>query len=186
MLALGVITAPVHAQSFGPAYTTPAQLQTYRASIVGLAPAASATDFFTIGGVAGHQVRVHWIKCNGISTAAATAIVQVSKRSTLDTAGTSTSPTTVRLNALNPVASAVVKAYTANPTLGTLIGVIDADELTTNTVATSAFANKGVFFDFTNQYLVLDSATAMLALNANAASLTSGASLNCTIEWDEV
>lgn len=190
-LALSGLTAfaavapmPALAQVPSVQYTQPAQLRTYRATILALAPASSATDFLTIGGKA--NIRIRFIKCNGISTAAATALVQVVKRSTADTTGTSTTLTNVRLNALQPVAGAVVKAYTVNPgALGTAIGSVAAGYLTTNTLATSAFSNTGITFDFTNQNMFLDAATTYLALNANAASFSAGTSLTCTVEWSE-
>lgn len=185
-LALG-ITTPAFAQAQGPVYTTPVQQITYRAAVLALAPASSATDFFTITGSATKQVRVKRIACNGISTAAATAIVQVVKRSTANSAGTATTPTKVPLNtAAGIAATGVVRAYTANPTLGTAVGTIAVAELTTNTVATSAFNNSGVVFDFRDQWVVLNGTAQVLALNGNAASFTSGAALNCEVEWSEV
>lgn len=164
----------------------PAQFRTYRAVILNLAPAASATDFFTIQGSATAAVLVRSIKCSGVSTANGSALVQVVKRSTLDTTGTSTTMTNVRLNANQPVATAVVKAYTVNPgVLGTAIGTVDAGFLTTNTLATSTVSNGALVFDFTNQNLFIDAATTQVALNANAQSFTAGAALSCTVEWAE-
>lgn len=185
-LAFSAIAIPVaEAQVPSIGYVAPAQLRTYRATFTALVPAASATDFLTIGGATG-VVQVHWIKCNGISTAAATAFIQVIKRSAADTTGTSTTATNVRLNAGQPAATAVVKGYTVNPgALGAAIGTVDAALLSTNTLATSAFASKDLVFDFSNQNMFLEAATTYLVLNANATSLTSGASLNCTVEWNE-
>lgn len=167
-------------------YGSPAQLRTYRATTLNLAPAASATDFFTIQGVAGRQVRVRKLFCSGISTANASALVQVVKRSTLDTTGTSTSPAAVPLNATSAAAGAVVKAYTVNPgALGTAIGAIAADFLVTNTLASATIANDDLTFDFSNQFVMLNSATQQLALNANAQSFTAGTAVSCTAEWTE-
>lgn len=167
-------------------YVLPAQIQTYRASISGLTAAASATDFFTIQGAAGRQIRINFMKCSGVSTGSATAILNVIKRSTLDTGGTSTSPAAVRLNSTNGAALATVKAYTVNPSaLGTSIGQVDAGYLSTDTLASSVFSNAGLRFDFTNQNLFINDATTQVALNANAASFSSGTSLDCTIEWSE-
>lgn len=187
LLAATALSAVVPAQAQVPSinYTSPAQVASNRATIVGLVPASSATDLFTIQGVAGKAIQIKKIRCSGISTAAATALLQVVKRSTLDTGGTSTTMTNVRLNSNNPAGTALVKAYTANPTLGTSIGVLDAAYLSTNTLATSAFDNGGVTFDFSNQWLWINEATTQVAVNANATSLTAGASLDCTVEWDE-
>lgn len=184
MLAMSAV-APAAAQIPSINYTQPAQVASYRATVVGLVPASSGTDLFTISGVSGKAIQIHWIKCNGISTAAASALLQVVKRSTLDTGGTSTTMTNVRLNSNTSAASAVVRGYTANPTLGTSIGVLNAGYLSTNTLATSAFASKDLVFDFSNQWLWINESTTSVAVNANATSLTSGATLNCTIEWTE-
>lgn len=166
--------------------SSPVQQRTYRATVIGLAPASSATDILTISGKSGGPVLLRSIKCSGISTAAATAILQVIKRSTLDTGGTSAAMTAVRLNAKQPAAGATLKSYTANPgALGTAIGTVDAGYLTTNTLASSAVNNTGIVFDFTNQNLWIDAATTQVALNANAQSFSSGASLACTVEWSE-
>lgn len=183
-LLFATTVAPVMAQVPSITSTYPAQVRTYRATFIGLVPAASATDFLTIGGAAG--IQVHWVKCNGVTTAAASALLQVIKRSAADTTGTSTTATNVRLNANQPAAVAVVKGYTVNPgALGAAIGTVDAGLLSTNTLASSAFNNVGLTFDFSNQNMFLEVATTYLAVNANATSLSAGASLNCTVEWNE-
>lgn len=186
--SLALPAAPVDAQ-VGPGgsfATFPQQFNTYSANITALAPAASATDFFTISGVAGKSIFVRKLSCTGISTAAAAAVVKVVKRSTLDTTGTSTSPTKVPYNsAYGLAAGALVKAYTANPgALGTAVGDMASGELVTGPAA-SATGNPALVFDFSNQSIVLNGATEMVALNGNGASFSSGAALNCTVEWTE-
>ena len=168
-------------------YVINAQLRTYAAAKLGIVPAASATDFFTITGAAGKRIRIFRIHCDGTTTAAATAVVQVVKRSAVNTTGTSTAATAVPYNSsIGIAAGATVLAYTANPGgLGTAVGTIAVGNLTTNTVASSAFNNTGLTFDFSNQWVFLNSASEVLALNANGASFSSGASLNCSVEWAE-
>ena len=185
LMASALVAAPVAAQSFGPTYDVPAQLQTYQASFTALTPAASATDFFQITGSTGHQIQIWRIHCDGTSTAAATALITVIKRSTADTSGTSTSPTAVPLNGNNSAANATLKAYTANPTLGTAIGTIAEGYLTTGTTASSAFNNGGINFDFTNQHVILNTTAGTLTLSAGGVSFSSGASLNCWVQWSE-
>lgn len=167
--------------------TFPAQFRTYAATKIALTPAASATDFFTITGAANKRVRIINIHCDGTSTAAATALIQIVKRSAANTGGTSGAQTAVPFNSGPDVAaSASVLAYTVNPaSLGTAIGPIAEGELTTNTVATSAINNTGVTFDFSNQWVYLNSAAEVIGVNANAASFSSGASLNCSVQWAE-
>lgn len=168
-------------------YTVPSQMRTFAATKVALAPAASATDFFTIRGSASTPVRVRRISCSGTSTAAATALVQVVKRSAVNTGGTSAASTAVAYNSTPGIAAtATVLSYTANPSaLGTAVGPIAAGNLTTNTLATSAVLAPTLVFDFSNQFVFLNGAAEVLALNANAASFTAGASLSCSVEWSE-
>lgn len=184
-LMLASSLTPAFAQAPSVQYGASFQQASNRATVIGLVPASSATDIFTISGTVGKNTQIKKIHCAGVSTAAATALVQVVKRSTLDTGGTSTTATNTRLNANNTLGTAIVKAYTANPTLGTVIGTLDAGYLTTNTLASSAIQNDGITFDFTNQWAWIIDATTQIAVNLNGVSPSAGTSLTCTVEWDE-
>jgi len=98
---------------------SPLRRATYSASITGLTPAASATDFFSLTGSASVTVRVNRVTCSGISTAAATKSIEAVKRTTANTGGTSSAPTSAKHDVNDPTASATILAYTANPTTGT-------------------------------------------------------------------
>jgi hypothetical protein len=162
---------------------------TYSATIAALAPAASATDFLTLCGNATTTVRLTRVQLNGSSTAASSALVVALARSVADTAGTSTTLTAVPHDANDPAASSAVKAYTANPTTGTLIGNVRAALLTTNTLAAPAFGNdQGLVFTFGdrwNEEVVLRGTAQCFALNGNGASFTAGTSLIASVEWTE-
>lgn len=163
---------------------------TFSAAIHNLAPAASATDFFVISGAAGVTVKVSQIACTGVSTAAATALVDAIVRSTADTTGTSTTLTNVAHDINDATGLAVVKAYTANPgALGTSVGLVRSGLLTTNTLAASAFNSAPLVWNFGgatgNEEVVLRGATQSLALNANAQSFSAGAALDCSATWTE-
>lgn len=95
---------------------------TYSAAITGLVFAASATDIFTISGSASKLVRVASIVMTATQTVGGRRDVQLVKRSTANTGGASTLPTVVPHDSADPPGTAVVAAYTANPTLGTLVG----------------------------------------------------------------
>jgi hypothetical protein len=161
---------------------------TYHAGILALAPAASLTDLVQICGNATTTVRITRIHIDGISTAAATALVKLVTYSTADTVGTSTTLTDVNGDPSDPAGLAVVKAYTVNPTLGTALGIVAVGNLTTNTVASSAFNNSGLtwtFGDRWNEEMTLRGAASCLSMNGNAASFTSGAALDVDVEWTE-
>lgn len=179
------LAAPAMGQVPSVQVDTPYQQQTYAAAITALAPASSATDLFTITGAASKTVQVRRFVCSGVSTAAAAAVIKVIKRSTANSAGTATTPTKVPYNsAIGVAASATVRAYTANPTVGTAIGDVAVGELVTGPAA-SATGNPPLVFDFSNQNIFLNAATEVLAVNGNGASLSAGAAVNCSVEWSE-
>jgi hypothetical protein len=101
---------------------------TYSATAVFTAP-ASATDIFTITGSATKTIKLLSVHLHMTATTGNNATCQLIRRSTANSAGTSTTPTVVRFDTTDPVGTAVVRAYTANPTLGTTVGTIFTDEL---------------------------------------------------------
>lgn len=186
-IGLVLLATPVLAQ-FQPSPSTPLQRPTYRAAIVGLVTAATATDFLTITGSASKAVQVTRMECNGIATTAATPDIVVVKRSTANLTGTSTSPTAVSLDSNNPAATAVVRAYTVNPgTLGTLVGNIGAAKLPLPVATTGADLSRTQFVGSVPpaQPVTLRGATQVVGLNGNAATLGTAAALDCTVEWVE-
>lgn len=98
---------------------------TYRAStIIPLVAAVTAdVPFFNIIGSATKTVTIKRFRFSGMSlTAVGYFTIAVQKLSTASTGGTSTTLAAVPLDSRLPAATAVVKAYTAIPTRGTLIG----------------------------------------------------------------
>lgn len=185
VLALALTTQMALAQfapTPSPAATTPA----YRATVIQLATAASATDFLTITGAANKVITIQRIECSGIATTAGTPSVVLVKRSTANSGGTSTTPTVVKLDSSNPAASAVVRAYTVNPTTGTLVGNLGSTRLALPLAATGAALQQLVYVNTLGSGpLRLKSASEVVALNGNGATLAAGAALDCTIEWTE-
>jgi hypothetical protein len=104
----------------------PTDVASYVASKQGLASAASATDIAVLSGNASNTVIVTKIMVSCTQTTAGIIDLILLKRSTADTAGTSTgSPTTVPLDSSNAAGSSSVLTYTANPTTGSLVGNVD-------------------------------------------------------------
>jgi len=101
-----------------------AQTPTYSAAIGALVTAGAATDIFTITGSATKTIRITRIRIGGNSTTATWHIFLGIKRSTANTGGTSTVLTRVPHDSLNAAATATIRAYTANPTLGTTVGTL--------------------------------------------------------------
>src|SRR5205807_16841 len=102
---------------------SPPTVSTFWSGSVGLVPATTATDIFTIIGSSTRKILIIKVYVGCTQTTPGTIDVQLVKRSTADTGGTSTTPALVPYDSGDPSATAVVNAYTANPTLGTLVGV---------------------------------------------------------------
>lgn len=179
------LVAPAAAQ-FQPTPSNPTRTSTYKASAI-VTTAASATDIFNIKGSASKVVTITGIECSGIATTAGVANLQLVKRSTANTGGTSTAPTVVPVQSTLSAGTAVVLAYTANPTVGTAVGTVGG-KVVGLPLATGA-GGGGVSWNFVdNQYaqpIVLRGVTQSLSINGNGATLAPGATLNCTITWTE-
>jgi hypothetical protein len=159
---------------------------TYCASIIGLAAAATATDIFTITGSATKTIRVTRIKATATQTTGLQQNIVLLKRSTANTGGTSTTPTVVPIDSTNAAGTAVVRAYTVNPTTGTLVGNIRAEKILVPAAGTLV-ANPGALWDFgarPAQAVVLRGVAEVLAVNLNSTTMT-GNNWNIDIEWSE-
>jgi hypothetical protein len=159
-------------------------LNTYSAS-ASWTFAASATDIFTITGSATKTVKIRRITLSFTATSGANATVVVTKRSTANTAGTSGTPTAVPWDSTNAAATAVVRNYTANPTLGTLVGNVQ-----TSTVYASGGGTIGsipIILDYTGtaqQPLILRGTSQVVGINMNGTTYT-GNIARATVIWTE-
>ena len=100
---------------------------TYRAStIIPLVAAVTVNvPFFNIIGSASKVVRVKRIRVSGMTlTAVGYFAINAEKLSSASTGGTSTTPPAVPMDSADAAATAVVRAYTAAPTKGSLVGTI--------------------------------------------------------------
>lgn len=160
--------------------------QTFSASITNLAAAAAATDIFEIIGSATKLVRIKSIQISGSATAAAAIDINIVKRSTANTVGTSTAPTAVPHDSNNLAATAALKAYTVNPTLGASVGVIRSIKPTITTPG-AAIVNVPNVFEFGNngnQNIILRAVTETLAINFNGQTIA-GNLFDINITWTE-
>lgn len=157
---------------------------TYSASISGLVAAALPTDIFTITGSATKTVKISRLYLTATQGTAGQKDVLLIKRSTANTLGTSTAPTGIPYDSTNAAATATVLAYTANPTLGTAVGTLFSTKLQIPTAATSGDALALNFGTSNAQAITLRGIAQVLAVNLNAATLTTS-SFDITIEWTE-
>lgn len=160
---------------------------TYVASINGLAPGTTATDVFTLAGSATKTIRISRVEVNGIQTTAGQVAVVLLKRSSTNTAGTSTTQTAVAYDSTNAAATAVALAYTVSPTTtGTLVGRIYSQRVFMPGAATASDAQglSSAFGDNGQQNLVLRGTSEIFAVNFNGVTVVGG-SANISIEWNE-
>jgi len=156
---------------------------TYRATSGSFTPAASATDIFTITGVASKTIMITKIIFSATQTAGGTFNVSLIKRSTANTSGTAQDMTAVPLDASDAAAGSIVRYYTANPTLGTTIASIETVPIFCS--ATTAQPEKYEFnFGENGKPVILNSASQALSLNFGGVTMTGGACF-VTIQWTE-
>lgn len=157
---------------------------TYSACIQGLATAVTATDIFTIKGSATKTVSITQIVLTGVATTAISVPVDLVIRSTADTAGTSTAPALVPHDSNDAAATAVVAAYTVNPTLGTAVGSIRTEKIAFT--VTGVVGSRSVY-DFgvrPGKPIVLRGTAQQLCVNFNATTVL-GSSIDVWVEFTE-
>lgn len=158
--------------------------RTYSAA-ANIASAAAATDIFTITGSATTTVFVTKVIISGIQTTAGLTDVQLIKRSTADTAGTSTAATAIPHDSSDAAATATCLAYTANPTTGTAVGTFRRGYVPV--AGATSVVNPLIVFDFGDKGrpVVLRGIAQVLAVNLGGATLTGG-TFDIAIEWFEI
>lgn len=159
---------------------------TYRAAIIDISTASSATDIFRITGSASKTVYIKRISISGTQTTAGNVAVSLYKRSTANSDGTTTAITEHPMDSGFGAATAVATGITANQTVGTgvVIGARRMAWLTTGTAvdsqpATWTFGEWGP-----NGFLVLRGIAQALTLNLNATTITGGKA-TVEVEWME-
>jgi hypothetical protein len=196
------LSGPVAAQSpgvnspFQTSWTLPyASIQrTYGIAFTGLVAAAAATDIAQICGSATTLTKVTRMKISGRATAAAGMDVQIIKRSAANTGGTinASAPwsgsfvTGFAYDANDVAGTALTATWTANPTVGTSVGVIDTAQVALSVAATTV-GGAVTEFNFGNRpakAVMLRTAAQCLSMNLNA-STYAGNLLDVSIEWTE-
>lgn len=181
-IASSFIGEPLRVQQVS---TTP---PTYSASIDALNVAGSATDIFTVTGSATKVIRIKRVFLSGWRTANTQFSVIGLKRSTANSAGTSTTPTVVPYDSSYAAGTAVARAYTANPTLGTLVGNLFTRAVAIG-VQTPNNAQSIPTIPFEIEFQedrapVIRGTNEVFSINLAGVSVA-GSSLRITVEWTE-
>lgn len=160
---------------------------TYRAVITGITTASTPTDIFRISGSATKTVYIKSISVDGVKTTSGTLLVNLIKRSTANSDGTTVAITEHPLDSGSAAATAVAVGITANMTVGT--GVIIGSQRVawlSNTAAVTPKAAKWEWGDWgPNSFAVLRGVAQGLAINLDGVTQTGG-SANVEVEWMEM
>lgn len=170
-----------------PVRSIPYEPKGYSAVASAFAPASSATDIFTISGSASKTIRIHKIDVTGTTTSGSPIKITIclQKRSTANTGGTSVTRTNVPHDSSNAAATAEVKSYTANPTLGTLVGNV---RCVTTSFQASGITDTVLMWEFADdggQPIILRGVNESLVVNFNGTTVTGGV-VSISVEWSEV
>lgn len=148
---------------------------------------ATPTDVFTITGSGTKTIKVSEIGINGTNTGNTNILINLIKRSSANSAGTPTTATAVPLDSSDAAATAVVRSYTTNPTLGTTVGSIRVDYAFFPTLA-STNAGTSIAHDFgvdNDKAPTLRGTSEVLAVNLSGVLITGTTSLSIDITWTE-
>lgn len=184
---LGALNLSTDTELVTRAVPTDGTKNTYSTSVTGLATTANATDFFIITGSASKTVRVTNIEITGTTggLGGQTADIQLIKRSSANgTNGGPTTRTAVPHDSTDPAATAVVRTFSGNPTLGTTVGQIRAQRID---LANGGNLSSMISWNFGSrpgQALVIRGISEVLSLNLNGVSLNTPL-LDISIEWTE-
>lgn len=165
------------------------QKSTYNATSTFVA-ASTATDIFTISGSSSKTIRILRVGISATQTTSSIINVNLLKRSTANSGGTSTTLTAVPNDSNNISATATVRSYTANPaSLGSSVGNIRNIKLTIPVPAIGGNdSSQGElvenFGNHPGQALVLRGTGETFSINLNSTTVT-GNSFSIWLEWTE-
>lgn len=157
---------------------------TYSASASGFVPPANATDIFEITGSATKTIRINGIVISATTVSGAPIKITVLgiKRSTVNTEGTRVADIVVPHDSTSPAGTATVGHYTANPTLGTSVGIIRS---ISSSISSSGIFGSDIFWDFKLQPLILRGTSEQFTVNLNNESIN-GPIVSIWLEWEEI
>jgi hypothetical protein len=179
---LAALTGPAHAQ------TIPYNAS-YSVTPPTITVAAAATDIACYEGTAGKSIAIYRIEVHGHAAVTSSfGSVQLTKRSTLNTGGTSVVTAGVPHSSSNAAPTLTTRTYTANPAaLGTAVGIIDELDVAFVTAAVGLTASSTMAaFDYRfSQPLMLTGATEALCITLPAGSPHAGNLAELRADWSE-
>lgn len=176
--------------SSGVEIKNPQQLVTYNAwTASAVTPPATPSDVFSITGSASKTLKIYRMS---ISTLQATAGVNnwfILKRSTANTGGTSAAVTAVPNDSNDAAASGTVLQYTANPTVGSLVGTVWSGRINSPAAGTAGVAGNLVtqvdFVSLFGRPIILRGTGQVLVWNFAGAALPTTMTFLAGVSWSE-
>lgn len=156
----------------------------YVAASAPFTPGATPQDVFTITGSATRAVTVIGMGLSTVQTSAGMNAWSLVKRSTANTGGTSATVAGVPTSDVYAAATAVVRQYTANPTLGTSLGSVWSGRVPSPAPATALAQTEKVLLE-TLASVALTGVADVLAWNLGGIALPSGLSVQAWVRWTE-
>lgn len=164
-------------------------LPVYRAASSAFGPGATPQDVFTITGSASKIIRVTRMGLSTIQNTAGVNTWFIRKRSTENSGGTSAAVTAVPSDSSMPAATATILQYTAQPTIGNLVGSVWGGRIDSPAAATTGTGIAGgIEVDFVLMHgstITLRGTGEVLTWDFNDAALPTGMTCCCWVEWQE-
>lgn len=160
----------------------------YMAASAPFTPGAAPTDVFSITGSATKTIQVICMGLTAVQTTAGMGAWSMVKRSTANSGGTSALVPGVPTDDAHPAATATVRQYTANPTLGSLIGSVWSGRIAAPAPASAPagdFERRVLFVESRMRTVTLSGISDVLAWNFGGVALPAGLSLQATVWWEE-
>lgn len=177
---IGVAGDPIVVSSL-PSESTKA---TFRACWSALSLAGAPTDVINMQGSATKTIRITKIFLSANATFAAIIPVQMIRRSAANTGGTSTTPTIAKHDTTNVAATAVVRTYTANPTVGAVVATLVARKMIVSSGTNTPVDLEEQFADRPAQTIVLRGTSDFISISFGGTTVNTG-SCSGYIEWTE-
>lgn len=165
------------------------QRATYTGVIALSSFAASPTNIGILVGSGTKTVKVRRIRYLVKATAVGLiAALSANRQSTDDSGGTSTTPTKVSRDTNNASATATLRQYSANPTVGTVVGIVSG-VTAIQVPATGGGVYSGLYDlplgDIGDQALTLRGTSECLGFHLNTVSPPAGTILSIEVTWTE-
>jgi hypothetical protein len=164
--------------------------QTYRCALAPFSAGTGATtDIANLTGSASKTIRVtKVIVSSTTATAAVYYDLQLQKTSTASTGGTPVAGTVVPLDSGFAAGTATAQAFTAAPTSGTGVGIIESQRIFSGITGTVTINTNPVTFEFGrngSSALVLRGVAQQLGVRINAVTPANAQTWDITFEWVE-